>query len=485
MKTLKTTYWILPLLALNLTLGVSSYAARTDGRDNHSKKGAGCDIEAQMNAFKARNKGAAILSGSCDFTSADKLSVGKDKYPVTGTLKVVRRQIEVKAEEADDGVDLLGRKKDVSILRKDNASDKRFVFEATLTFASDADVSVDTVRKTFMAEDINSVNEIVSKMKGEFSESMKQMQKDINDNIAKEKREKLIADGHEKCMNDEAGKAYKTDEKMNCHKDRLASLDGKDAVNYYNKNLKQQLESLVFRGDGADRDEAVAILEGLSEVASIKKSVTSLQKSVTYQSQIENLALRVQAAGNNTQEKRNAQQALLGLKQQMQQDRDMSAGPQPYARGGQMSMRLDTTSLGSLDAQRYSGLLENNMKLAFLTPDKFFQTMGAGSATGQPATEVDPNNRMARGNSNMPMNQQGVNQMPGGQAQGQIMNRPGMPPTQMMQRPPNGNMYAGQQPGMQQYQPQQQPFYQNGYSQPGYAPQSTQGLRPVFRPGVL
>ena len=124
------------------------------------------------------------------------------------------------------------------------------------------------------------------------------------------------------------------------------------------------------------------------------------------------------------------------------------------------------------------------MKLAFLTPDKFFQTMGAGAATGLSATDVDPNNRLMRGNSNMPMNQQGYNQ----QAPGQILNRPGAPPPMMANRGPyqnpNPNAYGGP---LQQQPPayQQQPYYQNGYSQPGYGPQSAQGLRPVFRNGVL
>lgn len=459
MKNINSIYWVLPLLAVNIyTAPNLTYAgpsrdpaAFTDGsRDSSSTS---CNLDRQL------ARGGNNVSATCALTSNTKIvNSDKEQVYVTGNLTVTRRTITVAAEQAAE-YDFAGRKKETA---PKEGPQQKVIFEATLTFDGEG-VDSEPITREFPAERLSSAKEIYNEMVSEYKKGLTRIQRDIKDLAAKEKRQQLLAEGHEKCLNaspDEGGKAYEVSEQIDCHVKRLGSKTGSDAVSYYNANLKQSLESLVFRGDAAEREQAAGILDSIQKTAgnsSVKKSASVLKKSVVYQNQIEALAMRVQAAGDNRQELAAAQTALQGLQMQMKNDLGRDAAMSQFA---MMRSGNNLSSMQSMsDSNRYMSLINNNLKLAFMSPDRLFQLQGSGSNTGIPSYNTDPMNRMPVDRNMM-------------------MARPGQP-----QQP----LPPGVQPMPQQMQAQR-PMGAGGpppYMMPGgYTSQSYSAQRPVLRPGM-
>lgn len=472
MKNLKSTYFVLPLLAANL-ISPPSFAKLTDGSGS---KG-GCNIESQMGL--AASRGQAIKA-VCDFKSDTKITVGRDKVSLNGSLVVEQRKEKISPKANVEKFELFGEGSNGSgnKLGPDAKAEakqepqEQTVYVATLTFSSDGDVAADPVTRTFTRADISNAAEIVNIMKSEYTKSIARVQKDVKDQEAKEKRQALIEEGEKNCVNDSDGKIYKADEKMRCQVSKVSDMSSKDARSYYNSKMKTNLESLVFRGDNEDRETAQGILESLSDVAALKTSANALKRSIYYQDKIEMIAGKIQMAGDNATEKGAAQLELTGLKLQMKSDREMMPTVSSMSVIGQGGRYNIDSMQAANDAQRYQSLLDNNMKMAFMTPEKFFQTMQNGSTTGIPSTNVDPMNRLGP-NGNPMMN----NQFPQRQQGPMPMVRQGVP----MQ-----NQYAMQ--GQRPYQmpgqaPYQQP-YQYQYQQPQpsyqYVPSSI-SQQPVIR----
>lgn len=476
MKNFKTTYWILPLLAANLSMGPEMIR----GWESASLSSTGkCDPIAEINRKGSFSKDTRLLTASCDFSSKTQIVVGsgkdQEKHSVTGRLTVERIEevVEVKRGRAFD-IDSVNKNSDANTERVEKV--ERVTYRATLNFSSDAGIEIDPVVQNYSSDQKGM---IVSQMQSSFANGIAKMQKQAKQEVADQKAEQKLEAEIKACVKSDdgskGGKVNSLAEKMECHKDQLIGLTGKEAESYYNKNMKTPLESLVFRGNAEDREEAQAILESMNKgyVPSIvKNSVSALTKSVSYQNKIAELATQVQLASQGPQDENSkraksvAQMQIQGLKSQMLSDfRAETANNSSFGLG-----RLGVYGSTS-DVSRYQQLLDNNMKLAFLTPDKFFELQSSGAQTGASQYEIDPTGRLQRGGANMPIaglpNVNNPQQAPYGPRQ---MGPQGYGPQSMGQRQVMPQQY-GQRPMMG---PQQSPMM---YNNNGYVPS------PVMRTG--
>lgn len=455
MKNLKTTYWILPLLAANLSMGPEMLRGyQSLSLSSRTPSSEACDIPGRIQRAGQRAQDAkqstARISVTCDLEAKNQVVINKEKVDVSGKLTVTRVEeiVTVKAQGARFNLDGInsGAKEEP---KQEARQEARVYYVATLAMTA-GDESLEVIKREY-----STAGEIDAAMKNEFKNGVIKLEKRIKQEEAEKLAEKKRQEQIDKCLvKDDGSKtpnANNLTEKLECHKDKMMGMVGREAESYYNTNMKTALESMVFRGNDGERDTANNLLSSLSLTAppSIKGAVSALQKSAGYQSQIEVLANEVQMtdASGDINGKRLAQIKLQGLRSQMKTDLQRDAMNYSQTMGLQLGI-YNQSSRGSADVSRYMQLLNNNMELAFKTPSKFFDTMSTGNQTGSPGYDLDGSGRLQRGGSSM--NMSGIpntNQQNPGYAQ--------MPPRQMSPMSMNGGPSQYNRPGMgpQQMQP--------------------------------
>lgn len=483
MKNLKKTYWILPLLAANLSMGPEMIRG-WDALSLSSK--AACDPagdilrKGQMLAPADRK----LITATCEFDSKTQITVGygkdQEKFSVTGNLTVERVEevVEIKKGRAFD-MNKVSSTADDSGPKVEKV--ERVSYRAVLVLNSDSGVTIEPIVKTYAA---GQEGRIASEMQAAFAKGIADMQnvakKEANEKRAQETLEAEVKACIKSDDGSKTGKVNTLAEKMTCHKNELITLTGKEAVAYYDKNMKTVLESMVFRGNAEERGEAQAVLDSLNKgyvPSGVKNSISALNKSVAYQAKISDLAAQSQLAEQmkDKEGKADAQRKIQGLKSQMLSDMQAEMRADSIIDN---AFPLGRTGVygGNADTNRYMKLLDNNMRLAFLTPNKFFDLQDPGSQTGPSQYDLDLNGRLQRGDS---MAISGLpNVQPGGPRS--PLTQPGYQPQygprQMRTGPYGPQSMPPQQYGAampQQYNPRMMP-----QSQGGYVPQ------PIFRTGI-
>ncbi len=482
MKNFKTTYFVLPLLAANLSMSpdtIRGWESFSLSSRSIAAAAGGCnpvgDInrlgQAEVNAGKNPTK----LTATCALDSKTRVVIDGEKHEVVGHLEVTWVQDTVQVKSGGAKFDSRGSNANAAKAETKIESVSQVKYVATLTVSA-GDVSIIIPTKEFS---VNEEGSIYASMDAQFKSGIAKLQKQVKEEEDKKKAEAQLALEVKECLKSEDGKELSLAGAINCHKKTLITLSGKDAEAYYNKNMKQNLQSMVFSGTEQERGEAQAILEKLNKgylPASVKGSVSSLTKSAGYNNAISKLALQVQLAkqANDRTAAIEAQTQLQGLKSQMQQDlgREIfnSSLTSPMQIGG-----YNQQGLGASDARYYQSMLNRNLELAFKTPDDLLRSQSPGAQTGERTYDLDNSGRLNRGPS-MPIS--GLPNVNGPQQN--ALNRPGYAnygPRQMMPQQGYNPMAQGQ--GYQQpyYGPRQMstPMYNNS----GYMPQ------PVMRTGGL
>ena len=119
-------------------------------------------------------------------------------------------------------------------------------------------------------EDIGKINSEINALVREFEDQEKS---ELENQIEQKKKQAAIERDQEKCLRDSDGEKFDSEEeRFQCKVDKLAEMssDGADEdeiEKYYNKNIRDQVNTLAKSDKKEDREKALEILKGLNSEA--------------------------------------------------------------------------------------------------------------------------------------------------------------------------------------------------------------------------